>query len=106
MVSKRNIISATPKMLEMLNPKEDANPTYEKSILFDTIEYSAIGCDLRNLPRLERLIKSVTEIEQCLILCVAEVSITYMHTNEADALIAWTATLSPGKSVSSCKTVY
>lgn len=96
MMTKREIILNTPKMRDMLSP--DPEQSLEKGIVLDTDDYVAIGCDLRNLQRLERLLKSVVDIDQCLVLCVAEVSITYMATEDADALISWSTTLSPGRS--------
>ena len=95
MISKREIILNTPKMSDLLTPKADHSPG--QGILLDTEEYVALGCDLRNLRRLERLLKSVIDIDQCLVLCIAEVSITYMATEGSDALITWTTTLSPGR---------
>ncbi|KIY04171.1 uncharacterized protein Z520_00863 [Fonsecaea multimorphosa CBS 102226] len=93
MISKREIILNTPKMSEMLSTTPDRGSM--KGVVLDSDVYVAIGCDLRNPPRLERLLRSVVDIDQCLVLCVAEVSITYMATKDADALIAWTSTLSP-----------
>ncbi|KIX08354.1 uncharacterized protein Z518_03010 [Rhinocladiella mackenziei CBS 650.93] len=96
MISKREIILNTPKMRDMLSLIGDL--PLEKGIILDTDEYVALGCDLRNLRRLEHLLKSVVDIEQCLVLFIAEVSITYMATEDSDALIAWTTSLAPGKS--------
>ena len=93
MMTKREIIFNTPQMKDMLSA---TNAELQDGVVFDSLEYAGIGCDLRNLRRLERLINSVTDIEHCLVLCVAEVSITYMSTQDADALIHWTTTLSPG----------
>ncbi|OAP62679.1 hypothetical protein AYL99_01906 [Fonsecaea erecta] len=93
MISKRDIILNTPKMRDMLSTTPDKESM--KGVVLDSDVYVAIGCDLRNPPRLERLLKSVVELDQCLVLCIAEVSITYMATEDADALIAWTSTLSP-----------
>jgi tRNA wybutosine-synthesizing protein 4 len=95
MITKREIIQYTPQMKDMLSMPTD--PGLEKGVVFDSVEYSGIGCDLRNLTRLKRLISSVVDVDQCLVLCIAEVSITYMSTQDADALIRWTTTLSPGK---------
>lgn len=95
MMTKREIIFNTPQMRDMLSLVA-TNTELVDGVVFDSAEYSGIGCDLRNLRKLERLIKSVVDIEQCLVLCVAEVSITYMSTQDADALIHWTTTLSPG----------
>lgn len=97
MSSKREIILNVPKMRDMLSI--NAELPEERGILLDADEYVAIGCDLRNLRRLERLLKSVVDLDQCLVLCIAEVSITYMATEDSDALIAWTTTLSPGEYV-------
>ena len=93
MFSKREIILNTPRMKDMLTISPESEQ--EQGIVLDSLEYTAIGCDLRNLRRLERLLKSVVDLEKCLVLCVAEVSITYMATQDADALIQWTTTLSP-----------
>jgi len=93
MLSKREIILNTPKMKDLLS---NPTTTLGSDVLLDSEEYAAIGCDLRNLKRLERLLKTVVDIDQCLVLCIAEVSITYMSVDDSDALIAWTTTLSPG----------
>ncbi|OQV06893.1 Galactose oxidase, central domain-containing protein isoform 1 [Cladophialophora immunda] len=93
MISKREIIMNTPKMKDMLSTTSDLGSG--KGVVLDSDVYVAIGCDLRNPSRLERLLRSVVDIDQCLVLCLAEVSITYMATKDADALIAWTSTLSP-----------
>lgn len=94
MISKREIIRNTPRMKDLLSI--NAEVPQENGIVFDSEEYVAIGCDLRNPRRLERLLKSVVDLDDCLILCLAEVSITYMASEDSDALIAWTSTLSPG----------
>ncbi|KAK5103653.1 tRNA methyltransferase ppm2 [Lithohypha guttulata] len=94
METKRNIIQDTAKIKDLLHPLNADASGKDRSILFDSEEYAAVGCDLRNLPRLERLLRNVVDIENCLVLCVAEVSITYMQTEAADALIAWSSGLS------------
>ena len=95
METKRKIVRDTPKMFNLLHPyKADATGN-DKSVFMDSEEYAAIGCDLRNTPRLGRLLREVVDIEKCLVLCVAEVSITYMHTAAADALIGWSSTIAP-----------
>ncbi|KAK5100924.1 tRNA methyltransferase ppm2 [Lithohypha guttulata] len=95
METKRKIIRDTPKMFNLLHPYNADATGIDKSVLIDSEEYAAIGCDLRNIPRLERLLREVVDVENCLILCVAEVSITYMQTEAADNLIGWSSTLSP-----------
>ncbi|EXJ84388.1 hypothetical protein A1O3_05055 [Capronia epimyces CBS 606.96] len=93
MITKREVILNTPKMRELLSLPADLPA--ENGVVLDSDEYTALGCDLRNLRRLERLVKSVVDIDRCLVLCIAEVSITYMSPEDSDALIAWTTTLSP-----------
>ena len=75
-----------------------ANPhPAEPAVLIDSQEYAAIGCDLRNLLKLRRLLASVVNLEDSAILCIAEDSTSYMRTQAADALVAWTSTLSTGE---------
>lgn len=93
MLTKREMILSTPKMNDLLT--DPVRPT-EGGVLLDSNEYAALGCDLRNLKRFGRLLNSVADIEHCLVLCIAEVSITYMSVDDSDALISWTSNLSPG----------
>ncbi|KIV93932.1 hypothetical protein, variant 1 [Exophiala mesophila] len=92
MHTKCEMILSTPKMNDLLT--DPLKPT-EGGVLLDSNEYAALGCDLRNLKRFGRLLNEVADIENCLVLCVAEVSITYMSVDDSDALIAWTSSLSP-----------
>ena len=94
METKRRIVCDTPKMYDLLHPIDKEERGHDKSVLIDAEEYAAIGCDLRNTRRLERLLKQVVDIEKCLVLCVGEVSITYMHTDAADNIISWSSNLS------------
>lgn len=98
--TKRQVINNTPEMRDLIHPIDQAAQSKDKSVLVDSDEYAAIGCDLRNILRLERLLRSIIDVDQCLVLCVAEVSITYMQTDAADALISWSSTLSTGTIVS------
>lgn len=95
METKCNIIQSTPKMKDLLHPSSTEASGNDPSVLLNSEEYAALGCDLRNIPRLQRLLRNIADINDCLILCVAEVSITYMQTDAADALINWSSTLSP-----------
>jgi len=58
--------------------------------------YLALGCDLRDLTALERLLKSEINAACSSFLFVAEVSVTYMPTSEADALIRWASSFTHG----------
>ena len=61
--------------------------------------YLQLGCDLRDLNSLEKILASTVNIQESLILLVAEVSITYMDVEAADALIRWTGTLPHGEPI-------
>jgi tRNA wybutosine-synthesizing protein 4 len=61
-------------------------------------KYLALGCDLRDLDNLERILKEEFGESNTSILFVAEVSITYMPLADADALIKWASTIQDGKS--------
>jgi tRNA wybutosine-synthesizing protein 4 len=60
-------------------------------------QYMALGCDLRDLATLERVLGDEFDLASSSILFVAEVSVTYMPVPEADALIRWTSTLPDGE---------
>ena len=95
MISKREVILSTPKMKSLLTLDDERSS--DSGVILDSNEYVAIGCDLRNIQRLNRLLRDVVSLEKCLLLCIAEVSITYMLPDAADAIIAWSARLSPGR---------
>lgn len=88
---KRQIVLNTPELLADLTAVEtgDTNP----NVLLRSDRYTQIGVDLRNISDLENALASVVNIQDCHFLFVAEVSITYMETSGADALIQWAANL-------------
>ncbi|CAN9229171.1 unnamed protein product [Alternaria alternata] len=59
-------------------------------------KYMALGCDLKDLVTLERLLRAEFDVPSSSILFVAEVSITYMPLNDSDALIRWASTIEDG----------
>ncbi|KAI4263522.1 MAG: hypothetical protein L6R42_001328, partial [Xanthoria sp. 1 TBL-2021] len=60
-------------------------------ILIRSNRYVGVGCDLRDISRLSKTLEEELQIGSCLVLCSAEVSITYMDVDAADALITWAA---------------
>lgn len=52
-------------------------------------EYVQVGCDLRDLSTLEKILCSLVNVANCSFLFVAEVSITYMDTHSADNIVEW-----------------
>jgi tRNA wybutosine-synthesizing protein 4 len=58
--------------------------------------YMALGCDLKDLGTLEQILRAEFDIPSTSVLFVAEVSVTYMPVQDADALIQWASTLEDG----------
>jgi hypothetical protein len=94
MLTKKEIIEATPRMRDLLAPQTLSDDGYT---VLNAKEYIAVGCDLRDINGLNISMKS-SRPDQCLVLCVAEVSLIYMSPDTTDALIEWAAHLSSGKS--------
>jgi tRNA wybutosine-synthesizing protein 4 len=94
MLAKKEIIEATPRMADLLTPQALPDDGYT---VLNAKEYIAVGCDLRDINGLDIGMKS-SRPDQCLVLCVAEVSLIYMDLDKTDALIEWAAHLSSGKS--------
>ena len=61
-------------------------------------QYMAVGCDLKDLATLERVLRTEFDLSTTSILFVAEVSVTYMPVNDADALLRWASKLGNGTS--------
>lgn len=53
--------------------------------------YLAIGCDLNDIGKLDEALQNEFDLANCLVFCIAEVSVTYMDVQAADALIVWAA---------------
>ncbi|KAK3948606.1 hypothetical protein QBC32DRAFT_221630 [Pseudoneurospora amorphoporcata] len=102
--------SATPSPAQpTTKPKKTPNKPKDKSkatrapapttaptgIVLTSDQYVQIGCDLRDLTTLEASLKRAVggDLSACTFLFVAEVSITYMETPGADAVIQWASTL-------------
>ena len=61
--------------------------------------YLAIGCDLSDTSKLDEALRNELDLANCLVLCIAEVSVTYMDVQAADAVISWAACLGDGSFV-------
>ncbi|TAQ86262.1 hypothetical protein B7494_g5426 [Chlorociboria aeruginascens] len=89
MLNKRDVVQRTRELNSMLTNLEIS----DGDVLLSSDQYLQLGCDLRDLPRLEQALARAIKLSECIILFIAEVSITYMNTEAADALIRWAATL-------------
>lgn len=85
---KLEVISQTPQLRDLLNAA--AVPVGRSAALTPVdSRYLALGCDLADIERLEKILNENIDLERCSILCVAEVSITYMEVGGSDSLIRW-----------------
>ncbi|KAK6844305.1 leucine carboxyl methyltransferase [Apiospora arundinis] len=91
MSKKRRIIQETPELHSVLTGLEYGDD--KSDLLLKSNEYVQIGCDLRQLKRVEEALSQVISIPECEFIFIAEVSITYMETEGADAVIQWASTL-------------
>lgn len=94
----------------MLNKKEaiqkgDAIKDQLKNVEFNSDEsavqirsrqYVAVGCDLKNLDKLDHVLKTEILPADCAVLFLAEVSLTYMDVKSANAVVNWASKLSNG----------
>ena len=86
MVRKRDIVQSNKELFEVLTTVETRD---EGSILLSSDQYLQLGCDLRDLSSLTRALAGAIDLDDCTILFIAEVSITYMSVEASDALIQW-----------------
>ncbi|KPI36043.1 tRNA wybutosine-synthesizing protein 4 [Cyphellophora attinorum] len=93
MESKRKIVLDSSELNELftLNDRSKENDC----VLLSSDKYYILGCDLRNPKRVDRLVRSIIDTSDCVVLCVAEVSITYMAPEDSNAVLAWASKLSP-----------
>ena len=87
MEKKCDIISNTPQLRDLLGPYD--RQLNRSGLTLRSEHYLAIGCDLVDITKLDMLLMSEIQLSNCLMLCTAEISITYMDTSAANALIRW-----------------
>lgn len=92
MSKKKDIIQKTAELRNLVWPVEDADGMDRND------RYVGVGCDLYDIADLSRILEREvgTRCDSCLVLCVAEVSVTYMTVHAADALIKWTTQYEDG----------
>lgn len=93
-VRKVRIILETPQLLNLLGPPATANN--EDITPLRTKRYIALGCNLANTADLNDALMNEFDVKSCRVLCLAEISITYMVTAAADSLIRWASLLPEG----------
>ncbi|PBP23270.1 leucine carboxyl methyltransferase [Diplocarpon rosae] len=85
MIKKRSVVQNTIELNSILTNID----ILEGDVLFRSDQYVQLGCDLRDLVAFNRVLTDVVDIYNCSIILIAEVSITYMNVEAADALIGW-----------------
>ena len=98
MRKKCKIVQETP---ELRSPLTGLSTTTDGHPMLQSEQYAQIGCDLRDLASIERSLAELVSLSNSEFLFVAEVSITYMETEAADAVIKWASGLAQGKRVGS-----
>ena len=91
---KCETIHNTQQLLDLLGPVQKSANT--DPVLLRSEKYMALGCNLQNIDTLGKVLKDELDATNCLLLCTAEVSITYMDVKAADTLIAWAACYDDG----------
>jgi tRNA wybutosine-synthesizing protein 4 len=94
---KRQTVLGTPELLGMLTGVREKEGLVMPVVL-ESDRYVQIGCDLRDLKTLQAgLAAAVGDFAECEFIFVAEVSITYMETEGADAVIQWASRVGNGE---------
>ncbi|KAF1955701.1 Clavaminate synthase-like protein [Byssothecium circinans] len=88
---KRDRIFTNDKLRDPLL-KTNLRPAHSH-VYLRSDQYMALGCDLRDLSTLEKLLKTELDLTSSSLLFVAEVSLTYMPVPDSDSLIRWASTL-------------
>ncbi|KAH8705111.1 leucine carboxyl methyltransferase family [Talaromyces proteolyticus] len=95
---KTTLIQKTDVFKDVLG-KMDIYPE-PNPVLLRASHYVAVGCDLKNLKKLGEGLNEIFGSSPVSILCTAEVSLTYMDIESADALVSWLPTL--GQDIQFC----
>lgn len=94
---KRQVILETPELASQLAEVQTNEDKVYPNLLLRSKSYHLVGCDLRQSAVLQQALSSILDPSECVFLFLAEVSITYMETHSADALIEWASSLGQGK---------
>lgn len=87
----------TPELASYLTGVQIRDGDEQNGLFLRSDRYYQIGCDLRHTAVLEKALASILDLQDCAFMYVAEVSITYMETETADALIQWASGIGDGK---------
>lgn len=98
MVQKKNAIRQTQEITRVLGDIKFGSD--EDVIQISTPRYWAVGCDLKNLKKLDEVLQNnILPSADCSVLLLAEVSLTYMDVQSANEVIKWASKLTNGESI-------
>jgi tRNA wybutosine-synthesizing protein 4 len=93
---KLRIIQEDPLLNQLIDQEPTIQKIYGDGIVSSFGWYSTVGCDLGDIERMSRMLEDIINIEECDILFIAEVSISYMPLRKADAVLHWSASHEKG----------
>lgn len=96
MVHKKNAIRQTPEIKKVIGDVEFGSDV--DAIQIRSPQYLGVGCDLKNTKKLDDVLQnSILPSKDCSVLCLAEVSLTYMDVKSANDVVTWASTLTNGE---------
>lgn len=97
MEKKLQMITQTPDIMDVI-PGFKTKPL-GKVLMGESLHYLTIGCDLRELEKIEAVLRNRFDMEhnQVEIMFSAEVSVAYMTREAADNVLKWASRFDNGK---------
>ncbi|KAE8149305.1 tRNA wybutosine-synthesizing protein 4 [Aspergillus avenaceus] len=92
MLNKKLAIQKTDEITQLLEDVEFLPD--DSAVQIRSKHYLAIGCDLKNLTKLDTALKTEVLPAECSVLFLAEVSLTYMDVKSANEVVNWASQLS------------
>ncbi|KAL4919758.1 hypothetical protein BDW62DRAFT_209466 [Aspergillus aurantiobrunneus] len=92
MLNKKAAIQQASVITELLENVEFGSE--ESAVQIRSGRYVAVGCDLKNLDKLDHVLKNEVLPPNCAVLFLAEVSLTYMDVKSANRVVNWASKLS------------
>lgn len=94
MINKKTAIKRTAEITQVLKDVEFLSD--ESAVQIRSAQYLGIGCDLKNLKKLDDVLRTEVLPAECSVLFLAEVSLTYMDVKSANAVVEWASKLNNG----------
>lgn len=94
MINKKTAIKRTAEITQVLKDIEFLSD--ESAVQIRSAQYLGIGCDLKNLKKLDDVLRTEVLPAECSVLFLAEVSLTYMDVKSANAVVEWASKLNNG----------